>query len=227
MKGGDLPETGSEIRVVFFDATGTLLRVRGSVGEIYSELARRSGVETEPERIQSGFTRAFGAQPPLAFPIGTPEPELGRLEFEWWRRLVSQVFAGYDFPRFDEFFAEVFDYFGGREAWEVYDDVVPALKALKARGLRLAVLSNFDRRLERLLRELELDGYFDAIYISSRMGAAKPDPLIFREALARQQLRPSQALHIGDSRREDFEGAAAAGIKPILIERSLERSGAA
>src|SRR5262245_40197588 len=117
------------VRLVFFDVTGTLLKIKGSVGEIYSELARRFGVETEPTRIDAAFSRAFRDQPPLAFPVGTPEPELGRLEFEWWRRLVSQVFAESDFPRFDQFFAEVFAYFGGREAWEVYDDVVPALEA--------------------------------------------------------------------------------------------------
>ncbi len=209
-------------RIVFFDAAGTLFEARGGVGEIYSRFARRHGLEVQSDEMQRRFLRGFrGQSAPLAFPAGTPEAELKELERGWWRDLALAVFAGFDFPRFDRFFAEVFEFFRSAEAWAVFDDVVPTLEALQARGMRLAVISNFDSRLFDLLRTLDLDRYFDSVHISTRVGAAKPDPAIFRAALGHHSVEPHQALHVGDSLREDVEGAAAAGLKAILIDRDV------
>jgi len=209
-------------QVIFFDAAGTLIEVRGSVGEIYCRFARRYGVEAQPDEIQQSFIHSFSDQSglaPLAFPANTPETELKALEYGWWRDLVMAVFAGRDFPRFDRFFAEVFEFFRSDEAWVVFDDVEPALAALSERGLRLGVISNFDSRLFDLLRVLGLDGYFDSVHISTRVGAAKPDPAIFRAALDHHSVEPRQAMHIGDSWREDVEGAAKVGIQTIFLDR--------
>src|SRR5262245_3525732 len=140
-----------KIQVVFFDASGTLFDVRGSVGEIYSRRAERYGISADPVIIHKNFLRAFRRQPPLAFPPETPDYELRRLEFNWWYRLAREVFAEIDFPDFDRFFSDVFEYFRGDDAWYVFDDVVPALNGLKDRGLRLAVISNFDSRLDDIL----------------------------------------------------------------------------
>ena len=209
-----------EIAAVFLDAVGTLFEVRGSVGEIYSRFAGLHGVKAEPSELEKAFTRSFRSQPPLVFPARTGEHELKSLEFNWWRALVREVFAGFDFPHFDQFFAEVFEFFRTEDAWRLFDDVLPALEWLKHRGLRLAVISNFDSRIDDLLEGLGLDPYFDAVFISTRVGAAKPDPLIFRAALNHFQLEPDQTLHIGDNLREDVEGAKAAGIEPILLDRN-------
>jgi len=94
------------------------------------------------------------------------------------------------------------------------------LTALKGCGLRLAVISNFDSRLDDLLRVLELDQFFEAIHISSRIGIAKPDAMIFINALNHHAVEPSAALHVGDSMREDALGAAAAGIHSVLLDRA-------
>ena len=210
----------SNIQMIFFDAAGTLFEVRGSVGEIYARVARPYGFEAAPEEIERRFAREFRRQPPLAFPPRTPEAERLVLEREWWRDLVRAVFAELGpFPRFDEFFVEVFELFRGREGWRLYEDVAPALAALKEHGLRLGVISNFDSRLDDVLRALRLDHYFGAVHLSSREGAAKPDPAIFQAALAQNAIAPSQALHVGDSWREDAEGAAAVGIYPVLLDR--------
>jgi len=214
--------------VVFFDAAGTLFEVRGSVGKIYARVARRHGVEVAPEEIQRRFIDGFRLQPPLAFPVGSSEAEALALERDWWRRLVWQVFAASGpFPRFDEFFTEVFELFRGREGWQLYDDVEPALAALKQQGRRLGVISNFDSRLSDLLRAFRLDHYFDAVHLSSREGAAKPDPAIFHAALAKNAVGPAQAVHVGDSLREDVEGAAAVGIRPVWLDRAGRFTGGA
>lgn len=208
------------LTVVFFDAAGTLIEVRDGVGEIYSRVARDFGFEAEPQTLQRNFAQRFREQPPMAFPAGTPDAELVELEKDWWRNLVNEVFAGLgSFPRFDEFFDEIFDRFRGREFWRVYDDVEPALTELKRRGLKLGVISNFDSRLFDVLRACKLDRFFDSIHISTRVGAAKPDPAIFQAALGHHGIEPRQAWHVGDSLREDVEGAMAIGVSAVLLDR--------
>jgi putative hydrolase of the HAD superfamily len=215
-------------QVIFFDAAGTLIEVRGGVGEIYSRVAREFGFEAEPSALQPNFARAFHLQPPMAFPVGIPEPTLRELEKDWWRNLVKDVFVSLgSFPRFDQFFDELFERFRGSEFWRVYDDVELALTELKRRGLKLGVISNFDSRLYDVLRGCELDGFFDSVHISTRAGAAKPAPAIFQAALTHHGIEPGQAWHVGDSLREDVEGALAAGLRAFLIDRRGEQGPAA
>lgn len=214
--------------VIFFDAAGTLIEVRGSAGEIYSRVAREFGFEADPAALQQNFARAFRLQPPMAFPAGTPEAKLRELENDWWRNLVRDVFAGLgSFPRFDEFFDDLFERFRGSEFWRVYDDVEPALRELKGRGLKLGVISNFDSRLYDVLRACKHDHFFDSVHISTRVGAAKPDRAIFLAALNYHRIEPGQAWHVGDSLREDVEGARAAGLRAFLVDRRGEQDSAA
>jgi putative hydrolase of the HAD superfamily len=208
-------------QVVFFDAGGTLLEVRGSVGEIYSRAASQYGLHAEAEQLQQNFARWFRLQPPLAFPGNTPADKLPSLEKEWWRTLVRAVFADCgSFSHFDDFFDDIFERFRGGECWRVYEDVAPTLAELKRRGLRLGIISNFDSRLDDVLRACELDQFFDSVHISTRVGAAKPDPAIFQAALEHYEIEPWQARHVGDTLHEDVEGAEAAGIQAILLDRN-------
>ncbi len=121
--------------VIFFDAAGTLIEVRGSVGEIYSRIASQYGCEADAEQLQQNFLRWFRLQPPMAFPAGTDEDRLREMEKGWWRNLVRAVFADYGaFPHFEEFFDDVFEQFRQSKLWRVFDDVVPALTELKRQG---------------------------------------------------------------------------------------------
>jgi putative hydrolase of the HAD superfamily len=210
----------SDLCVIFFDAAGTLIETRNSVGEIYGRVAREFGFEAEPRVLQQNFTRSFRRQPPLAFPAGTPEEALVELEKGWWRNLVREVFDGLgSFPRFDQFFDEIFERFRGREFWRVYDDVAPALTELKRRGLKLGVISNFDSRLYDVLRVCDLDRFFDSVHVSTRVGAAKPDAAIFQAALNHYEIEAREAWHVGDSLRDDVEGASAIGVNAVLLDR--------
>lgn len=213
----------NKAQVIFFDAAGTLLEVRGSVGEIYRRVASQYGLDADAEQLQQNFMRWFRLQPPMAFPIGTPRERLPELEKGWWRNLVRAVFSGFGaFQHFDEFFEDIFERFRGGELWTVYDDVVPALMELKQRGWRLGVISNFDSRLEDVLRACELAQLFDSVHISTQVGAAKPDPAIFQAALKHYGIEPHQAWHVGDSLREDVEGALAAGMQAVLLDRQKQ-----
>jgi len=206
------------LRAVLFDAGDTLFRVRGSVGEVYATVAARHGVTVAPAAIEQRFRGVFRAMPPLAFPYSS-EAEWPAREYAWWRDLVARVFADIPFAGFDAFFGELFDYFARPESWELFDDVIPALDELRRRDLRLAVVSNFDGRLTRICEGLGIANRFDAIVMSGRVGAAKPDPKIFSVALRRLGVAAREALHVGDSEKEDLAGAQACGLRALLLQR--------
>ena len=213
------------LKAILFDAADTLFRLRGSVGAAYAAVAARYGVTVAAADVEQRFRAAFRRMPPLAFP-GAPEAQLPQLEYAWWKQVVVSVFAGTRFNDFDAFFADLFEYFARGDSWELFADTEPALAALRARGLRLAIVSNFDGRLTRVCESLGIAAYFDTIVISGRVGAAKPDPRIFAVALERLGVSAAEAAHVGDSPREDVEGARRAGLRPILVARDTPASGA-
>lgn len=91
------------------------------------------------------------------------------------------------------------------------------LERLKARGLKLGILSNNDERLRRLLAALELDGYFDTLVLSAEVGAGKPSPAMFATAQERLGELPEHLMHIGDTPLEDIAGALAAGWTAVQV----------
>ena len=100
-----------------------------------------------------------------------------------------------------------------------YPDAANALRALRERGIRLVVVSNWDVSLHQRLEETGLAPLLDGALASAELGVAKPDPAIFARALALAGVPASAAWHVGDSPDADVEGARAAGIEPVLIAR--------
>jgi putative hydrolase of the HAD superfamily len=207
------------IKAVFFDAAGTLIKPTRGVGESYVAFAAKYGVNVSPADIGERFRACFEAAPRLAFPNAT-DRTIGALEREWWKRLVAEIFQPWSpMSRFDEFFDELFAYFARPGSWDLYPEVIETLDALKHHGLVLGVISNFDSRLLQILNGLGIGSSFHDIFVSSRVGYAKPDGEIFRVALARYQLRPEQTLHVGDSETNDRQGAEDAGLRGLLVDR--------
>jgi putative hydrolase of the HAD superfamily len=211
------------LKAVFFDAAGTLFRVRGSVGRAYATVAARHGAAMEAKEIEGRFRSVFRSMPPMCFP-GVPAAHLPEHERAWWRQVVSAAFAGFHFDSFETFFGDLFSYFARADSWELFPDVIPALSGLRARHLQLAIVSNFDSRLTPICRGLKIARFFDAVVMSSQVGCAKPDPRIFTIALERVGAKPSEALHVGDSETLDVSCAEAAGVRAILIDRRADTS---
>jgi putative hydrolase of the HAD superfamily len=103
--------------------------------------------------------------------------------------------------------------------FSTYPDVAPALSELRNRGLTLVAVSNWDCSLPRVLERFDLDGLLDGTVTSAGAGARKPDRAIFEAALELAGCEPDEALHVGDTPEEDVDGARAAGIRPLLIDR--------
>ncbi len=209
-------------KVIFLDAVGTLFGVKGSVGEIYSQLARDFGVEVSAQSLNKAFLSCFEAASPPVFP-DVQQQDLLQYEFDWWFNIVSRTFeqAGVleQFSDFPAFFSEIYIHFGTAQPWLIYDDVLPALTNWRKMGIELGIVSNFDSRIYSVLEALELKEFFSSVTISTQVGAAKPDPQIFAIALEKHDCPPTAAWHIGDSFTEDYHGARAAGLRGILINR--------
>jgi putative hydrolase of the HAD superfamily len=103
--------------------------------------------------------------------------------------------------------------------FEAYPDAPPALASLAGRGLRLIAVSNWDCSLPLVLERVGLNGALTGTITSAGVGARKPDPAIFKAALELAGCAPEEALHVGDTAEEDVDGARAAGIRPLLIDR--------
>jgi putative hydrolase of the HAD superfamily len=207
------------LRVVFFDAAGTLFHTREPAGLSYAKIARRFGVQADERMVIESFRRAFAAAPGLAFGPGHEAPLLRQLEREWWHRLVRSTFAGLgSFADFDAYFDALFAFFADPANWTRDRDAPVLLAALRESGLGLGVISNFDYRIYPILDALGLRRYFHSITISSEAGYAKPAPEIFRIALQRHALPATEALHVGDSEALDVAGAHAAGIAAVLVD---------
>ena len=101
-----------------------------------------------------------------------------------------------------------------------------ALERARAEGLRLGVISNSEGRLRSVLDRLGIGSYFEVVIDSHLEGVQKPDPEIFRRALARMQLAPQRVLYAGDIPDVDMLGASAAGIPAVLLDPSGRYAGA-
>ncbi|SBO44761.1 HAD-IA family hydrolase [Cyanobium sp. NIES-981] len=212
------PPPGRRPQGLLLDAMGTLVGLRQSVGTTYAAQASQHGIHLDPAALDEGFRRAYRSAPPLAFPT-LSGADLAAAELAWWSAVVCSSLESAGATEVPPGLCHaLFDHFATAAPWRVYPEVPGLLERWHRRGLRLAVVSNFDSRLHSLLEELELAPWLDAVVVSSSAGAAKPDPAPFRQALQQLGLDAAAVWHVGDS-PEDEAGAAAAGIPCVLIRR--------
>jgi putative hydrolase of the HAD superfamily len=208
------------IEAVTFDVTHTLIH-SPRLGEIYAEVLRRHGLAIDAEEARRLISVVWQELSCSAAPghdrfTSHPEGERG-----WWSRFLERVCELKGAPPPSRFAAaELFHRFGTAAAWEVYPEVPGVLADLRSRGLRLGVVSNWDHRLPGLLADLGLARSLSSITYSARAGVEKPDARIFRQALAELGADPAAALHVGDGRLEDVEGAVAAGMRALHLTRN-------
>jgi putative hydrolase of the HAD superfamily len=208
------------IEAVTFDATRTLFAPL-SPGAEYARVLSRHGIVLPESELEAAISEAWAQLACAADPTRDRFAAHPGGPRGFWRRLIERAVELAGGPRPSPFAAaELYERFAGAEPWRVYDDVRPALAALGAAGVRLAVVSNFDERLPRLLEQLDLASPFEVVVWSQGVGVEKPHPRIFEVALARLGVAPARALHVGDRAREDVEGAIGAGMAALRIDRS-------
>ncbi len=206
------------VKVIFFDAGGTLFRPYPSVGEIYAQTAKDHGVVSEAQELEERFHLAWHARNGLASLTGATSDKIER---DWWYGMVKETFAAHHhtFSDFEVFFDDLYERFARPDVWRLYDDVLPTLNHLKARHYRLAMISNWDHRLFSLVEGLGLSPYLETVIASSSVGTPKPGARIFEAALKKVNVPPAQAVHVGDSLEDDYHGATRAGLQAVLLDR--------
>jgi putative hydrolase of the HAD superfamily len=211
---------GPRIRLVTFDVGGTLIRPHPSVGTIYAEVLTRHGCATEADEVDRAFERVW-EEMAREIPAGRERyAECSGGERGYWKELLRRTMGRLGRAEPPAGAAEeLFERFAHREAWRVFPEVIPALEALGSRGIRMAVISNWDSRLPGLLRELDLRRYFGPILVSALEGIEKPDPRIFGLAASRAGVENPELLHVGDREREDVDGARRAGCHAVKVAR--------
>lgn len=199
-------------RAVLLDALGTLVELDPPAPRLRAALCERTGIDVgEPAAV-----RAFAAEIDhyLAHHLeGGDEAGLARLHDDC--AAVMQVALGVAELDRGAVRGAMLD----SVVFTPFPDAIPALRALRARGLRLVVASNWDRSLGDRLAGAGLAELVDGAVSSAVVGAAKPDPAPLRAALELAGVAPAEAVHVGDSSVNDVGAARAAGIRPILLAR--------
>jgi putative hydrolase of the HAD superfamily len=201
-------------RAVLLDALGTLVELQPPAPRL-QRLLRQSGIDVTEEQAGAGFLAeiAYYLDHHLE---GSDRERLERLR----DRCAEEMRRALDLPELDHATAR-WAMLGALE-FTPYDDVLPALRELRERGIALVIASNWDCSLPDWLGPAGILELVDGVVTSAEVGAAKPDPRVFERALAVAGVEPGETLHVGDKVDNDVDGAAAAGVRGVLLQREGE-----
>jgi len=205
-------------RAVFFDAGETIVYPHPSFPELLSQILRGAGHEVDPAAIRDKvhvvadiFTNAA-----TDGELWSTSPERSR---RFWDRVYGRLLGELGVPFGDDLAGAIYGTFTDLQNYRLFPDVLATLERLRAAGIRMGVVSNFEEWLERLLESLGVTTFFDVRVISGVEGVEKPDPKIFRLALERMAASPAESAYVGDSPQFDVEPAASVGMTGVLLDR--------
>ena len=210
-----MPRIPPNTRALFFDAVGTLLFPEPSALVVYAETAQRFGLSLSPDDVRTRFVAAYHTEE--AADAGTDWATSEERERDRWRRIVTDTLTGVTDP--DGSYRRLFDHFARPGAWRVAPDAADVFAALRVRGLRLGLGSNYDERLWSVLAGFpELAPVCDRVLISAAVGVRKPGEGFFRAVAHAADCAVSDVLFVGDDFGNDYEGAIAAGMSAVLLD---------
>lgn len=203
----------AEPRAVLLDALGTLVELQPPGPRLREALRERTGVDVGDEAAERGFAAEIGYY--LANHMrGSDREGLERLRDDCAEALRGAI--GRDDLDREAVRTAMLEALEFRPV----PDVVPALEALRSRGLRLVVVSNWDCSLAEWLERAGIGALVDETVSSAVVGAAKPAPAVFLRGLELAGCAAAEAVHVGDSVDNDIEGARAVGLRAILVQRA-------
>jgi HAD superfamily hydrolase (TIGR01549 family) len=200
------------LRAVLFDVDFTIARPGPELGpEGYKRLGERFGLELDPAR--------YAVARELAVEGIRRHPELEHDE-EIWVAFTERIIRGMggDTDSAYECAVAMTKAWEHAEHFELYEDALPVLEELRARRLKLGLVSNTGRDLDEFVAHHRLD--IDAALGSGAFGRTKPHPTIFQAVLERLGVEAADAAMVGDSPEDDVDGARASGIgRAFLLDR--------
>lgn len=203
------------LKAVFLDAEGTFLIFNPSLGEIYRNLWKNIKVEIDPHLTTIKMKKYFR----LIFKEKLKPPLNGEICKKAWREVFEKAFEEYkDIEGFEEVFRKAYQFFADPECVKVVPGFRDFLVKGKQRGLKFAVISNWDCRLYPILEGHGLLSYFDGIFLGCEVGYLKPNPEIFNRALRHFGFSPQEVLMIGDTYEDDIETPKSLGMHTYHIQ---------
>jgi len=198
---------------LLLDAGGTLIEERDARAELYTRSARRRGLEVDAPRMGRAMAAAHAALPQR---IGAHF----RYSRGWFERFQEHVFVrelGLAAELLPPLAEELFAVFADPATYRALPGALELCDDLRARGVRMAVVSNWSPALHGLLRGLGLGERLEFALVSAEERLEKPDAALFARALARLDVAPERAAHLGNDPELDAAGARAAGIEALLV----------
>lgn len=201
-------------RAVFFDVDFTLIYPGPTFqGEGYRRFCGRYGIEVDPAAFEQAVASASVILDEVQEDIYDPEL------FVRYTRHIIEAMGGRG-PGIESCAREIAREWGACHHFHLYDDVKPVFERLHREGRKIGLISNTHRSLAAFQAHFDLDGLVAAAVSSSDHGYMKPHPSIFQAALALAGVAPSEAVMVGDSVRQDIEGARRVGMRAVLVARS-------
>lgn len=207
-----------------FDVGGTLLHFdHARMQQVYLNAAQTRGKKLNPARVGAMLEQLESELPTLSRHRALSlQDDMGK---NFWEEFFAEGFARLGVTAdVTDVVAQIREQFMRGEFDVLFDDTLPALDALKARRVPMGILSNFSPNLQALMQKLGIHDYFKFFVVSSIVGAEKPDKKIFDLAVSAANRPQNQIAYIGDSIFHDMDGARAAGIAGILIDRGNRHS---
>jgi len=214
------------VEAVFFDVGWTLSYPHKSLWDCFSQVIREEGFETNSEEVEKTAHSMMASrreQSIREFLEGAEYPDSDEAFEAIFLAMGHIMFkkSGLE-GDLDALTRDVLERFWLLENWGVYPDVIDTIERLRARKIRIGILSNATSALVDFLEELGLLQHFDFAVVSAIVGTKKPDRRIFEHALEQAGVEPSNAAHIGDMYLEDILGARNVGVRPFLIDRGRD-----
>ncbi len=197
---------------VFFDVGGTLVSASPGPAEIF-----RTALAKRGQLLDRGMIARTLRSPDRIVTLIQPMTR-GR-ETDFFRSVNARLVEHMGLQADDEALDDIHASFEREVVYRPYPETSRTLRALKAAGYRTGVVSNFSHRLPKILADLGLADHLDTVTYSFEAGAEKPNPKIFKTALARAGAEPEHTLMVGDSFEADYLGARQAGLHAILLCR--------
>lgn len=210
------------IKAVLLDVGGTLLRESPTRVEIYAEAAQRRGIDVNRRSMRSHMYRVLGELP----------RSLGadfRYSEGWFREAIARIFVrdlGLPCAELPALQKELLERFADPRTFHLFPGALELCEHLRARGLRLGVVSNWSEALPGILAGLGLLERIDFALVSACERTEKPEAEIFARALARAGAQAPEALHAGNDPVQDVAGARALGLQAVLVDHHDQRAAA-
>lgn len=217
-------------RLVSFDAFGTLYVPRELVALQYHKIAKGFGIQKSASQIELDFPKCYTFMTNKFPNYGKYSQEIASCD-EWWLELIVRLLeipCFRDNRRSNQVCKNILDHFVSKDAYRVYDDVIPTLQYLSkkraAGDLRVIISSNTDASLVKVIKNLGLSEYFDSVYLSYDLGESKPTQAFFNKIRVLEGIsNASQIVHIGDELKKDYIGSIDSGWNGILLNREISK----